>query len=117
MSLDYNLLKRKIQDDLEVAKTMARKELAIEKISKKMKRAARRRRNTLLRTNNQSLGSKDVDELSPKQSTVKATDDSKPNAVEFISSSSKRERRNSLLQSKLRLDSEGFEVLNEFSED
>lgn len=44
MTLDYNSLKRKIQNDLEVAKMAAKQEMASEKISKRMKRAARRKR-------------------------------------------------------------------------
>jgi hypothetical protein len=44
MTMDYNSLKRKIQNDLEVAKMAAKQEMASEKISKRMKRAARRKR-------------------------------------------------------------------------
>lgn len=96
---------------------MARKELASEKISKRMKRAARRRRSTLHRTNNQSLGSMDVDGPPPKQPIMRASDDNILNAIEFASPSNKRERRNSLPQSKIELENEGFDVLNEFSDE
>ncbi len=59
----------------------------------------------------------DVDGPPPKQPITRASDDNILNAIEFASPSNKRERRNSLSQSKQELENEGFDVLNEFSEE
>jgi len=119
MTLDYNTLKRKIQDDLEIAKRIARQELASEKISKRLKRAARRKGATQ-KMSNQVGRILIALEASPKIHEVENV--SKHQFDLFTPSrehkmESEKDSRNSILQSGLEYPTKVDEVVNICNDD
>jgi hypothetical protein len=120
MTLDYNSLKRKIQDDLEIAKRMAKQELAIEKISKRMKRVARRERATQQMSNQVERIMVALESSSKMHGVTKASE--QHHFFVFTSSrehkmESEKNGRNSMLQSELEYPTKVDEAVNKCNDD